>query len=272
MAARPDLTAWCPPVEGIEEVFHAHFIDHSYPMHTHDAWTLLIVDEGMVRYDLDRHEHGVLTDVVTLLPPHVPHNGGAATPEGFRKRVLYLDIGQVDVELVGMAVDRPVVHDPALRRRIDRLHSTLAEPGDELEAASRLALVSERLEQHLRNRVEPVRHPHDRRVAHRLRDLLDERFVAGITLQEAALRLHAHHTHLVRAFSREFGMAPHQYVTGRRVDLARRLLLQGRPAPEVAAAAGFYDQSHLARHFKRVVGTSPGHYARTGRTLAPPAA
>ncbi|WP_405406818.1 helix-turn-helix domain-containing protein [Streptomyces sp. NBC_01104] len=270
-AARPDITAWRPAVAGIEEVFHAHFTDHTYPMHTHDAWTLLIVDEGMVRYDLDRHEHGVLTHVVTLLPPHVPHNGGAATPEGFRKRVLYLDVGQVDEGLVGTAVDRPVVDDPALRRRIHRLHAALAGPGDELEAASRLALVSERLEQHLRNRAEPVRHVHDRRVAHRLRDLLDERFVAGITLQEAGLRLQAHHTHLVRAFSREFGMAPHQYVTGRRVDLARRLLLQGLPASDVASAVGFYDQSHLTRHFKRVVGTGPGHYARTRGALAVPA-
>ncbi|WP_406458169.1 AraC family transcriptional regulator [Streptomyces sp. NBC_00876] len=263
MAALPEITAWRPPVAGIEEVFHAHFTDHTYPMHTHDAWTLLIVDEGMVRYDLDRHEHGVLTHVVTLLPPHVPHNGGAATAAGFRKRVLYLDVAQVDEELVGMAVDRPVLHDPALRRRIDRLHTALAGPGDELEAASRLALVAERLEQHLRNRPEPVRHVHDRRVAHRLRDLLDEHFVEGITLQEAALRLHAHHTHLVRAFSREFAMAPHQYLTGRRVDLARRLLLRGVPASAVATSVGFYDQSHLTRHFRRVVGTGPAHYART---------
>ncbi|MEU1348280.1 AraC family transcriptional regulator [Streptomyces sp. NPDC005786] len=272
MAARPDITAWRPSVAGIDEVFHAHFTDHTYPMHTHDAWTLLIVDEGMVRYDLDRHEHGVLTDVVTLLPPHVPHNGGAATAAGFRKRVLYLDVAQVDEELIGMAVDRPVLHDPALRRGIDRLHTTLAGPGDELEAASRLALVAERLDLHLRSRPEPVRHVHDRRIAHRLRDLLDERFVEGITLQEAALRLHAHHAHLVRAFGREFGMAPHQYVTGRRVDLARGLLLQGFPASDVASAVGFYDQSHLTRHFKRVVGTGPGHYARTRGAAARPAA
>jgi len=38
--------------------------------------TLLIVDEwGGFRYDLDRHEHGRLGSVVSLLPPHVPHNG-----------------------------------------------------------------------------------------------------------------------------------------------------------------------------------------------------
>ncbi|MFD5871894.1 AraC family transcriptional regulator [Streptomyces sp. NPDC060322] len=262
MGARPDITAWRPRVEGIDEVFHAHFTDHAYPMHTHDAWTLLIVDEGMVRYDLDRHEHGAPSSVVTLLPPHIPHNGGAATPGGFRKRVLYLSTAQIDADLVGRAVDRPVLRDPLLRRRVDQLHRTLERPGDEMEAQSRLALVSERLAGHLRDEPVSPRVP-DRRIAFALRDLLDEHVVEGLTLREAAERLHAHHTHLVRAFGKEFGMAPHQYLTGRRVDLARRLLLGGMRLPEVAASAGFYDQSHFSRHFKRVVGTSPGHYART---------
>ncbi|MEV7299658.1 helix-turn-helix transcriptional regulator [Streptomyces clavifer] len=267
MAARPDITAWRPRVEGIDEVFHAHFADHAYPMHTHDSWTLLIVDEGMVRYDLDRHEHGAPSSVVSLLPPHIPHNGDAVTPEGFRKRVLYLNTAQIAPELIGRAVDRPALHDPQLRHRIHQLHLTLERPGDELEAQSRLALISERLAQHLRDQLGVPRPARDRRVARELRALLDRHYVEGLTLREAAERLHTHHTHLVRAFSREYGMAPHQYLTGRRIDLARRLLLGGMRAPDVASSAGFYDQSHFSRHFKRVVGTSPGHYARTGTAL-----
>ena len=46
------MTAWCPHVKGIEEVFHARFVDHAYPPHTHDAWTLLIVDAGTISYGL----------------------------------------------------------------------------------------------------------------------------------------------------------------------------------------------------------------------------
>ncbi|MFE3519643.1 AraC family transcriptional regulator [Streptomyces sp. NPDC059166] len=263
MGARPDITAWRPDVEGIDEVFHAHFADHTYPMHTHDAWTLLIVDEGMVRYDLDRHEHGSTCSEVTLLPPHVPHNGGAASPDGFRKRVLYLDTTRLGADLAGRAVARPVLRDPRLRHRVHQLHVALQHPGEELEAESRLALVSERLAGHLVGGPAAPREA-GRRVAYALRDLLDERFVEGLTLRDAAERLDTHHTHLVRAFGREFGIAPHQYVTGRRVDLARRLLLSGMRLPDVAVSAGFYDQPHLSRHFKRVVGTSPGHYARTG--------
>src|SRR6476660_8131789 len=105
MVARPEVRAWRPPVRGIVEVFHASFTDHSYPMHTHDSWTLLLIDDGMVRYDLDRHEYGALNHMVTLLPPHVPHNGSPATSHGFRKRVLYLDTTILSESLGGIAVD-----------------------------------------------------------------------------------------------------------------------------------------------------------------------
>lgn len=51
-------------------------------------------------------------------------------------------------------------------------------------------------------------------------------------------------------------------------DGARRLLLAGRSPGAVAAATGFYDQAHLTRHFKRLVGVPPGRY-RLGREFRP---
>ncbi|MEU9255854.1 AraC family transcriptional regulator [Streptomyces sp. NPDC048270] len=264
MLDHPQVRAWRPALAGIEEVYHARITDHVYPMHTHDSWTLLIVDDGMVRYDLDRHEHGALDQMVTLLPPHVPHNGRSVTPTGFRKRVLYLDSSQLGDSLIGLAVDSPVMDDLLLRRRIHQLHQTLEHTGDELEAESRLALVSERLRDHLERRFEDRAPTRDAGIAHQLRDLLDGKFVEGVSLQDASAALHVHPAHLVRVFSREFGMGPHQYLTARRVDLARKLLLAGMAPRLVAASAGFYDQSHFNRHFKRILGTSPGRYARSG--------
>jgi AraC-like DNA-binding protein len=199
---------------------------------------------------------------VTLLPPQVPHNGSPATADGFRKRVLYLDLTRLDETLIGPAVDGPDLADPLLRRRVGQLHTALADRGDALEAESRLALVGERLRRHLRPRLMPATPAADRGVAHRLRDLLDARLPDGVSLEEAAGALHAHPAHLVRAFTGAFGIAPHQYLMGRRVEHARRLLLAGLPPAEVAPAAGFYDQPHLTRHFKRLTGTTPGRYAR----------
>jgi AraC-like DNA-binding protein len=92
-------------------------------------------------------------------------------------------------------------------------------------------------------------------------ELLDARVQPGLSLDQAATLLHSHPTHLVRAFSREYGLPPHLYLTGRRVELARRHLLAGLPPAEAAVQAGFYDQSHLTRHFRRMLGTTPTRYA-----------
>jgi AraC-like DNA-binding protein len=250
----------------VVEVLHARFTDHAYPMHAHDSWTLLIVDDGAVRYDLDKHERGAFGDLVTLLPPHVPHNGCSTSPRGFRKRVLYLDADHLPADLVGASVDTSAIVDPDLRRMISGLHRDLLTPGDELAAEGRLADIAERLRARLGSPSVPAKL--DGTAAYRLRDLLEDRIVAGLSLREASRLLHFHPAYLVRAFSHEFGMSPHQYVISRRVDLARRHILHGRPLWSAASASGFYDQPHLARHFKRILGVTPAAFYRTRAAVA----
>jgi hypothetical protein len=208
------VNAWRSTVPGIAEVFHAHYLNHAYPPHTHDVWTLLIVDDGAIRYDLDRRPHGVLPPSVTLLPPHVPHDGSCATGHGFRKRVLYLDTSVLGTELIGAAVDNPTLPDRQLRHRIHQLHQALVPPEDTLEADSRLVFILERLGLHLRRQTPAMVRKPAPGLADRLRDLLDAHVSEGVSLREAADQLHAHPTHLVRAFTRAHGLAPHQYLIG----------------------------------------------------------
>jgi AraC-like DNA-binding protein len=265
MPLRPTIRAWHPPVAGVSEVLHAHFPEHAYPAHTHGTWTLLLVDSGTVRYDLDRHQHGALGDRVTLLPPHVAHDGRSVEATGFRKRVVYLEEHVLGPDLVGAAVDHPGWTDPALRGAVDRLHGAFARPGDELEAEVGLELVVDRLRQRLTGATAPAVVRRDPRLARRLRDLLDAAVVEGVSLPVAARMLGAHPTHLVRAFGAEFGIPPHRYLTGRRLDRARQLLLTGERAADVAVAVGFHDQAHLTRHFRRLLGVTPTAYARSAQ-------
>lgn len=247
---------------GVTEVLHARFLAHAYPAHTHEAWTLLIVDDGMIRYDLDRHDHGAVTRAVTLLPPHVPHDGRTVTEKGFAKRVIYLDGGVLGEALVGAAVDQPTMADPLLRRRVDQLHRTLASPGEDLHAESRLALIVERLRWHLQPAISTLIEPPPSHLARDLRDIIDSHVVTGIILDHVARQLRTHPTHLVRAFTAAYGLPPHAYLTGRRIDMARSLLLTGLSPAQVASEVGFYDQAHLNRHFKRYLGTTPVRFLK----------
>lgn len=248
--------AWDPGVPGIVEAYHARLTDHVYPPHAHDTWTLMVVDDGAVRYDLHRHERGAPRGTVLLLPPHIAHTGRSGTAGGFRKRVLYLDADVVDTALAGRVVDEPTLPDDLLRVRLDQLHRTLSE-GDPLQAESRLALIADRIAGLLGRPASSG----PAGLAGALRDLLDSRLADGVTLREAGALLHADPAHLVRSFGREFGLPPHRYLIGRRVEAARRLLLDGEPIADVALAVGFHDQPHLHRHFTRLLGVTPRRFA-----------
>jgi AraC-like DNA-binding protein len=267
------IRAWKPTVAGVHEVFHARFVDYAYPPHVHDAWTVFVVDDGWIRYDLETHHRAAGGERVFILPPNVVHDGRAGAHDGFRKRVLYLSTDVLDERLIGPAVDRPDISEPALRQAVHALHRALGHPDDALEGESRLALVGDRLRAHL-DGIPSGTSPGARRaatppgfgtgspgLAGDLRDLLDERLFERATLAQAGRDLGASPSHLVRCFTGTFGIAPHQYVTARRIDAARRRLLDGEPIASVAAGVGFYDQAHFTRQFKRHLGTPPGRYA-----------
>jgi AraC-like DNA-binding protein len=255
------VRAWKPEVAGIHEVFHARFVDHAYPTHMHDAWTVFTVDEGSISYDLERRHRGVEGSKVTLLPPHVVHDGRPAASAGYRKRVLYVGTEVLGEDMIGPAVDEPDVLDPSLVRGFRSLHRALGDPGDTFEAESIFALVAARLARHLGDRQGDDKVVSDGSVAEELRDLLDARPFAGITLAEAGRILEVSPAHLVRSFTGRFGISPHRYLVGRRIEAARGRLLEGQPVARVAADVGFHDQAHLTRHFKRHVGTTPGDFA-----------
>jgi AraC-like DNA-binding protein len=69
----------------------------------------------------------------------------------------------------------------------------------------------------------------------------------------------------LRSFKRQFGLTPHAYDLCKRIALAKEALRSGAKPSHVAHTFGFVDQSHLTRHFKRLVGITPFQYSRAGR-------
>jgi len=101
--------------------------------------------------------------------------------------------------------------------------------------------------------------PHPRAVSEAVR-FIHENYARDVSLNDIAEAVHLSPFHAARLFKQALGVSPHQYVIQVRVNSARSLLSAGsgeQSLAEVASAVGFADQSHLTRHFKRLLGITP---------------
>jgi AraC-like DNA-binding protein len=103
--------------------------------------------------------------------------------------------------------------------------------------------------------------PAHTRPVRRAMEYLRERLAEPVTLDDLADHANLDKFHLCRAFRAQIGMPPHAYLTRLRIARAKELLRGGVRASEIAPRVGLYDQAQLTRHFRRIVGTTPGRYA-----------
>jgi len=99
-------------------------------------------------------------------------------------------------------------------------------------------------------------------------EYIEEHLDASPTLEQMAAVVCLSSYHFARQFKAATGLPPHQYVIARRVERAKQLMEGGGDLSmaEVAACAGFSDQSHFSHHFKRLVGATPRQFRMSART------
>ena len=97
----------------------------------------------------------------------------------------------------------------------------------------------------------------------RVLELIDASLDARLTVETLAREVGLSAAHFARAFKDTMGRAPHQFLLSLRLERARRLLeVPGAVLSDIAQRAGFADQSHLTRLFKREYGVTPGALLR----------
>jgi len=257
-------------VEGVD-LLRAQYVTHRYSRHAHETYTFGLIEAGIEEFDYGNDVFRAGAGAVALLNPDVVHTGQAATPWGWRYRVLYPQVSvvtQVAAEL-GWRAGTPrfpqtVVNDARSAALLRAAHQA-AEFGDQLASSSLLATALAGL-----LRAHAVRGPANDaprstrapQAVGMIRDLLAERIADPPSLADLAALSGLSQFALLRAFRDATGLPPHAYLNQLRVRRARLLLDDGLPAADVAAQTGFADQAHLTRHFKRVVGVPPAAYQR----------
>ena len=80
-----------PPHRSGLEALHATFVRHRYALHTHETFTIALVERGAACFDLAGQRHVAPAGRTFVIPPDTPHTGESATPAGYTYKVLYID-------------------------------------------------------------------------------------------------------------------------------------------------------------------------------------
>jgi AraC-like DNA-binding protein len=161
-----------------------------------------------------------------------------------------------------------VVFDKDIIRRYLSLHYALEQPASSLERqALLLNFLTTLITRFAENSTRPRPPGLERQAVGRALDYLSEHYAENISLENLARIANLSPFHFNRVFSEQYGMPPHAFQTQLRVFRAKTLLRQGWSISQVAFQTGFADQSHLTRHFKRLVAVTPGQFRQNSKNV-----
>lgn len=256
------------------ELFHAFYSRHAYPPHSHEYYVVCLIERGVQAFHFRGSKHITLPGGLVLLNPGDVHTGQPADEAGFEYRALYPTATHVQralLELTGRAqaatyFSSVQLTHPELAREVGTLHRALSEDADPLECESRfLWMLTHLLAEHGESRPVAQRAGQERLAVRRARRYIEERFSDRVTLSDVAEHVHLSPYYLLRVFRNEVGLPPHAYLDTIRIRHAQRLIARGMALADTATAVGYSSQSHLTRRFKRIIGVTPGRYAREYR-------
>jgi AraC-like DNA-binding protein len=257
------------------DLLRARFVTHRYSKHAHDGYAIGMIEYGVEEFEYAGGVHRAGAGSVVLVNPDMVHTGQAGVPEGWAYRMLYPSIDVVTGIAAELGPPRgtpyftePIVADPQAARLVRAVHRS-GEQGDALATSSLFREAIASLLRYARPGADVERDGTAMRMSRAVREareILHESLLDPPSLDDLAASVGVGAFPLLRAFRAATGLPPHAYLNQLRVRHARRLLDEGLRPAEVAAQAGFADQAHLTRHFKRTVGVPPGAY-RDGRAV-----
>ena len=249
--------------EPIERVAN-RLVGAAFSPHRHDTYTVALTMSGVQAFNYRGAMRHSLPGQVLILHPDELHDGHCRDEAGFSYRAAYIPpmhlqtvLGGAELPFVSNGVStNPVLIAAAMAMVVDC--AGVDDPGAYEDALYDLA---QAMNQEA-GKVSTVQTA-NRTAVWQAREFLDTAVVVGARLDELEQVTGCDRWQLSRDFRALLGTSPYRYLQHRRVDLAKRLLREGAKLAEAAHGAGFADQSHFGRTFRKAVGLTPKAWLRS---------
>lgn len=260
---------WRIPQYDNMELLHATYVTHVFPRHFHEWYAIGMIERNNYTFYHDGAMRDIAQGQVVVINPGEIHSGHALMADGWTYRMFYPGVSlmrRIAYEATGKywslpAFGQSVIDDPALAKAMQHCHRVLEKSDMHLLRDTLLRdVLGQLIVRHAVNSPRVMPTGHERQAVVAAKRYMRAHYTANITLEELAQHVGLSPYHLARVFKQETGLPPHTYLVQLRVEVARMFMESGMAISDAALMCGFTDQSHLSRHFKRILGVTPGQY------------
>jgi AraC-like DNA-binding protein len=257
----PDL-----PFVEVRVVHDGREVNHA--RHLHETFSVGVITGGRSSYENGAHREVVEQGTVVVMNPGDAHVCNAIDGGGWSYLMFYLDAewtGRIQGGLRGeegcafRRYDKAALFAPQLCEAGTQLFAALTDAdGDRLQREIGVVDFVALLDAELAPGVASATDGGLK--TERVAQYIDTHFAQALRLDELCAEANLSASYLIRAFKKRYGVAPHEYQTNRRIQFAKARLREQMPLAQVALEAGFADQAHFQRVFKRLSAVTPGQY------------
>ena len=240
--------------------------DHQFGKHFHSHYTILLVEEGCNEGFTENQSYQVEPGQVLIINPGELHAGNSYDQRYLRFRSLRITEAWLkrlcannDIEISGDVVfETQPITDTLLVRQLVTLSQALIQQNNDLKVETDYtALLFTLLQRYSNKKKASISKQMNTPALLRAKRFIRDNYKEQINLQDIAAYAHLSRYHLVRQFSKKYGLSPFQYLRNLRIEEAKKLFPGTASLTQIANEVGFFDQSHFIRTFKKIEGAPP---------------
>lgn len=269
-------------LEGLPEatLVEATGIMNHFPRHVHSSFIFSLIDCGKREVSINSQKYSYRAGEMCILPPGTPHScesisGNTFGPHSYRTLCVSASYLQKLTEEISGRSSIPPHFEPELiytdfeQDSFNYLFALQKTIGTMLEKQTALNTFLYHAIEHFSTRklIQKQTGP-QHEALDRVKIYIDKNFKEKITLNNIAEIGCLSPFHLHKLFVKRYGISPQEYIISSRIREAKSRIQSGYSLTEAALNSGFSDQSHFSRHFKKVIGISPGRFLRENRNSA----